>query len=53
MAFTGHAMSLSQEQLCECTFVVGRQKRWTRSAHDVLYVGYSLLTCVLGRKGRE
>jgi len=30
---------------------VGRQKRWTSFDHDVLYVGYRLLTCVLAKKG--
>lgn len=36
MAFTGHVMSLSYEQLCECVFVMGRQKCWTCFAHDML-----------------
>ena len=27
------------------------EKRWTHFARDVLYVGYSLLACVLGKEG--
>lgn len=32
-------------------FAVGRQKCWTQFAYNVLYVGSSLVTCVLGKEG--